>query len=559
MERSDDLDFDPEALRARYRAERDKRLRPDGAHQFTKAEGDLSHFKDDPHVEPGFSRVPLADTVDVLIVGAGFGGLLLGAHLRKAGVESIRIVDRAGGFGGTWYWNRYPGAACDTESYIYLPMLEELGYMPSGKYAKAPEIHAHCLRMAHHFGLDRDTLFQTEVTGLSWDEASSHWIVSTNRGDAIRARFVAASPGPMDRPKLAGIAGIETFGGHAFHTSRWDYAYTGGNSDGGLTGLADKRVGIIGTGATAVQCIPHLAASAEQLFVFQRTPSSIDVRGDRPTDPDWAASLEPGWQQKRLENFTILTTGGRAEENLTNDGWTGIYRNVQRLVTERRALGEEIGDLGALATLGDYMKMEEVRRRVDEVVMAPTTAEALKPWYDQFCKRPCFHDDYLTVFNRPNVTLVDTGGRGVDRITPNGAVVDDVEYPLDCLIYSTGFEVGAPLADRLGFTVQGRDRATLAAHWSDGARTLHGVMTHGFPNLFFMSHVQTGLSELSPHDQRAGAACGLHCRSRTRQWCSRRRTDRGCGRSLGRGGRAYRTSDRGFPARVHPQLLQLRR
>jgi cation diffusion facilitator CzcD-associated flavoprotein CzcO len=294
MTMADDLGFDPNALREKYRQERDKRLRGDANEQYREIKGDFAHYLDDPYVEPGFTREPLTDEIDVVVIGGGFGGLLAGARLREAGVQNIRMIEKGGDFGGTWYWNRYPGAACDVESYIYLPLLEELGYMPVEKYTRAPEILAHCRRIGEHFDLYRDVCFQTEITDMAWDEASTRWIIRTNRGDAMKARFVCMANGPLHRPKLPGIPGVETFKGHSFHTSRWDYDYTGGDSFGNLTGLADKRVGIIGTGATAVQCVPHLGAGARELFVFQRTPSSIDVRDNRPTDPAWVASLDPG-------------------------------------------------------------------------------------------------------------------------------------------------------------------------------------------------------------------------------------------------------------------------
>ncbi|HET6963138.1 MAG TPA: NAD(P)/FAD-dependent oxidoreductase, partial [Acidimicrobiales bacterium] len=315
--------FDPDALRRRYQEERDKRLRPDGNAQYVEMAGRYAHFLDDPYAEPP-QREPLRDEVSVVVIGGGFAGLIAGARLRQAGVDDIRIIEKGGGFGGTWYWNRYPGAQCDVESYVYLPLLEETGYVPTEKYAHAPEILDHCRRIASHFDLERRACFSTEVTDLRWEAESSRWVLRTNRGDEMRARYVVMGNGPLHRPKLPGIPGIESFEGHSFHTSRWDYAYTGGDSTGGLDRLSDKRVGIIGTGATAVQVVPHVAAAAAELYVFQRTPSSIDVRANRPTDPDWAATLEPGWQKKRVENFTLLTSGGWAPEDLVMDGWTDI-------------------------------------------------------------------------------------------------------------------------------------------------------------------------------------------------------------------------------------------
>jgi cation diffusion facilitator CzcD-associated flavoprotein CzcO len=498
IEASDKLGFDPEKLREKYRAERDKRLRADGNQQYVEVTGDFAHYLDDPYVEPGFSRAPYTDEVEVVVIGGGFGGLLAAARLREAGVKDLRVIEKGGDFGGTWYWNRYPGAACDVESYVYLPLLEETGYVPVEKYTRAPEILAHSRSIAQKYDLYANACLQTEVTGMAWDEDAKRWIISTNRGDAMKARFVCMANGPLHRPKLPGIPGVESFKGHTFHTSRWDYDYTGGDSNGGLTGLADKRVGIIGTGATAVQCVPHLGAAARHLYVFQRTPSSIDVRNNRPTDPDWAASLEPGWQQARMDNFNTLVSGGFAEEDLVNDGWTDIIRNLG-MIARTKAAGEGAHDPATLVQLADFQKMEQIRGRVDEVVKDPSTAEALKPYYNQFCKRPCFHDEYLDTFNRPNVTLVDTEGRGVERITEKGVVAGGVEYELDCLIYATGFEVGTSYARRSGYELHGRGGVSLTEKWAEGVSTLHGIHSRGFPNCFIMSNSQSGFTVNYPH------------------------------------------------------------
>jgi cyclohexanone monooxygenase len=496
---AEDLGFDPDALKARYRAERDKRLRQDGNEQYQEIAGSFAHYLEDPYVPPGFTRDPITDETEVVVIGGGFGGLLAAARLREAGIADIRIIEKGGDFGGTWYWNRYPGAACDIESYIYLPLLEEVGYLPVEKYSRAPEILAYSRKIGEHFNLYKDAVFQTEVTELRWDDEISRWIVKTNRGDAIKARFVAMASGPLHRPKLPGIPGIETYKGHSFHTSRWDYEYTGGSSDGGLTGLAGKRVGVIGTGATAVQCVPHLGEAAGELFVFQRTPSSIDVRNNRPTDPDWANSLEPGWQQKRMNNFNVLVSGGFQDEDLVNDGWTDIIGNILLLARKKMAAGESVDDPAALMQLADFKKMEQVRARVDQTVQDKATAEALKPYYNQFCKRPCFHDDYLAAFNRPNVHLIDTQGRGVERITEKGVVVDGVEYELDCLIYATGFEVGTSYTRRSGYELYGRGGQTLSEKWQDGVSTLHGFHSRGFPNCFIISNTQSGFTANFPH------------------------------------------------------------
>jgi cyclohexanone monooxygenase len=496
---SQNLPFDPDALRAKYRAERDKRLRADGNEQYVEVKGEFRHFIEDPYVEPGFTRAPLHDEVEVVVIGGGFGGLLAGARLREAGVDDVRIIEKGGDFGGTWYWNRYPGAACDVESYIYLPLLEELDYVPKEKYTRAPEILSHSSAIGKKFDLYENACFQTEVTDLRWDEEAARWIVGTNRGDRMKARFVVMSNGPLNRPKLPGIPGIEKFKGHSFHTSRWDYHYTGGDSEGNLEGLRDKRVGIIGTGATAVQCVPHLGAAAQHLYVLQRTPSSIDVRANRPTEAEWAKGLSAGWHKHRMDNFNILVSGGYQAEDLVSDGWTDIIRKL--LVQAQADQGAAIAANGVEKTLeiADFEKMEQIRARVDAIVENPQTAEALKPYYRQFCKRPCFHDEYLDTFNRPNVTLVDTQGRGVERITEKGVVANGVEYEVDCLIYATGFEVGTDFTRRAGYEIHGRNGLTLSEKWKDGVRTLHGMHTRGFPNCLNMGPLQSAFTVNYPH------------------------------------------------------------
>ena len=499
----DHLDFDPDALRAKYRAERDKRLRPEGNDQYRRIEGALAHYAEDPYgdVTP---RAPREDFTEILIIGGGFGGLVTAARLKEAGFSDLRLLEHGGDFGGTWYWNRYPGAACDTEAPIYLPLCEEVGYVPSHKFAYQPEILEHARRIGRHYDLYDGALFHTAVTDLRWNDDAQEWVIATNRGDALRARFVIMSNGPLNTPKLPGVPGIERFKGHTFHTSRWDYAYTGGSAEGDLNGLADKRVAIIGTGATAVQCIPHLGASAKALYVFQRTPSSIDLRNNRPTDPAWAASLQPGWQKERMENFNILTSGGIVEQDLVMDGWTEIIRNLISMANFRgTAIPRE--EVPRLMELADFQKMNAIRARVDAIVEDPATAEALKPWYRQFCKRPCFHDEYLPTFNRPNVHLIDTQGQGVERITETGVVANGVETPVDCIIFATGFEVGTAFTHRAGYDVTGRGGLKLSEAWAGGMRSLHGLLVHGFPNLMITSNAQSGFTTNFPHamDERA--------------------------------------------------------
>ena len=497
LETLGEIEFDPKALKEKYLSERDKRIRDDGNDQYVEVTGDYSNYIDDPYVER-VEREAKFDDVEIAIIGGGFGGLMMGGRLREAGFSDIRMIEQGGDFGGTWYWNRYPGAMCDVESYCYLPMLEELNYVPKHKYSFAPEILEYSKSIARHYGLYENALLQTSVTSMTWDDNDEMWIIETDRGDRMRARYVAMANGPLSRPKLPGIPGINSFKGHTFHTSRWDYNYTGGDSTGDLNKLANKKVGIIGTGATAVQCIPHLGESAEQLYVFQRTPSSVDVRNNRETDPEWAASLEPGWQTRRTENFNILVSGGDQEEDLVADGWTDIFRNLTGTAakTASRKLGRRLSgsEKAMLIEMADYKKMNTVRARAESIVEDPAVAEKLKPWYRQFCKRPCFHDEYLPTFNRPNVELVDTEGRGVERVTETGVVINGKEYALDCLIFATGFEVGTTYTRRAGYDIIGKDGQKLSEKWENGLRTLHGLQTNGFPNCFFLGFTQSAIT-----------------------------------------------------------------
>lgn len=494
---------DAHALREKYLFERDKRLRPDGNNQYLEPTGRFENLLDDPYTEVA-PREPIHDEVNVLVIGAGFAGLVIGARLKQAGIDDVRLIDKAGDVGGVWYWNRYPGAMCDTAAMIYLPLLEETGNMPSAKYVAAPEIHAHARKIATTFNLYDKALLSTGIESMEWDPTASRWIVHTDRGDVLRARYVTMGTGPLHRPKLPGIPGIQSFAGHAFHTSRWDYAYTGGDPSGALmTGLSDKRVGIIGTGATAVQCIPHLSRAAGQLFVFQRTPSSIDARNNHAIDDQWYSSLEPGWQRKWMTNFTVLQTLGFAEEDLVKDGWTDISKRIRDRMIELISKGgtPDAETLVRAYEESDDEKMEEIRLRVDSIVSDAATAEALKPWYRQLCKRPCFHDEYLQSYNNPNTQLVDTDGKGVERIDETGVWVNGIHYELDCIIFASGFEVGTEHARRSGFDPVGRDGVALSQHWSEGMRSLHGIHVHGFPNLFIVGFSQ-GANQIAnvPHN-----------------------------------------------------------
>lgn len=493
-------DIDIPATREKYRVEREKRLRPEGGSQYLELKDDYAEFAEvDPHT-PVTERDPIAEDTDVVVLGGGFGGLLAGAYLKKAGVEGIRVIEMAGDFGGVWYWNRFPGIQCDNDAYCYIPLLEELGFMPSKKFADGAEIFQHCRNIGKHFGLYDGALFSTQVRELRWDDATERWKISTDRGDDIRARFVVMAQGSYNRPKLPNIPGIKDFQGHVFHSARWDYDYTGGSADGGLDKLSDKRVALVGTGATGIQLVPHLGRDAQQLFVFQRTPSSVDARSNPATDPEWAASLEPGWQEERKKNFhnwSPFVGVVFGEPDLVCDFWTELGRNLTaRIAGTENPAAVTIEQIMEFREEEDYKIMERLRRRVAEIVEDPETAEALKPYYRFMCKRPTSSEQYLATFNRPNVTLVDVSeSKGVERLTEKGIVANGVEYEVDCVIFASGFEISTEISRRYAIdTIEGRDGLSLFDHWGTDYKTLHGVTSRGFPNQFHMGFIQGGVS-----------------------------------------------------------------
>jgi cyclohexanone monooxygenase len=461
---------------AKYRAYKEARR---GAADYMAMEGEFARYLDDVYSAPPVAREPLTDDCEVLVVGAGFAGLLLWWKLRDAGIQDVRFCEKGGDVGGTWYWNRYPGIACDVEAYSYLPLLEEMGYFPTMKFASGFEILEYSQAMAEKSGFYDRCLFHTTVERTEWDEAAARWTVFTDRGDAMRARFVVLANGILTTPKLARISGMETFKGQSFHTSRWDYTID----------LKDKRVGIIGTGATAVQVIPEIAKVVKELYVFQRTPSTIDVRDQRATKPEeveeW--SRTPGWAKARRERLAMISAGRTALQ--ANDdflaGRVDVFKPQKkhdRQLTPDELLAKQLDT--------NFRIMEQIRARVDAIVKDPKTAAALKPYYPYGCKRPTFHDEFLPTFNLPHVTLVDTAPNGVARINERGVVHDGKEYPLDILIYATGFQWMATSTFNM---IRGRGGRTLRDKWtSEGTKTFLGLHSHGFPNLFIVSGPQGG-------------------------------------------------------------------
>ncbi len=487
------------ALRERYRKEREKRMRREGEGQYFRPAGQVvEDFSADPHT-PIKPRDPVNEDIDCIVIGAGWGGIMAGYYLTKAGVTNFRHVDTAGDFGGVWYWNRYPGIQCDNESYCYLPLLEETGFMPSKKFADGWEIYEYAKSIPKKFGFADQALFHTHVKGLRWDDNIKRWRVSTNRGDDIRARHIIMACGVLNMPKLPGIEGIDTFKGKLFHTARWDYDYTGGSyREPKLDKLADKRVALVGTGATAIQAVPNLAKYAKHLYVIQRTPSCVDARPNPPTDKEWAKTLQPGWQKERQDNFHrgAMEAFKPGEPDLICDFWTEINRNMAAKMQAQGWPQLSLEKFMEMRDTEDYLVMERMRNRVDTFVKDPATAEALKPYYRFMCKRPLSSEVYYPAFNQPNVELLDVSEtKGLERITDKGFIVDGKEYPVDCIIFASGFEVTSALERRWGIdVVEGREGESIYDHWREGPKTLHGTTTHGFPNQYFIGYIQGGLN-----------------------------------------------------------------
>lgn len=509
----------------KYDEEKKKRLRSDGNNQYVDLEqaktSKLASLVQDPWVDhaalnaqqPNLSN---GDHVKFTILGAGFCGLIYSARLIEAGFkpDDIRLVDVAGGFGGTWYWNRYPGLMCDSESSIYLPLLEETGYMPKHRYSHGHEIREHAERIAEKYGIQDKAVFRTHIDTMDWNEDSKRWSLkmTQDRGPeaqqveiAVTSQFVILANGVLNHPKAPKIDGLDEYEGQMIHTGRWKYDISGGSPDDqSLVGLQGKKVGFIGTGATGVQCVTELAKWAGHLYVFQRTPSSIDVRGQRPTDPDqWReATSKPGWWTARNANFVSHTIGEPVDENLVDDAWTTIDTYRTLIGSSERTKPLEMADIPGyigkiLAT--DAPRTDRLRKRVEELVTDNATAERLKAWYPSWCKRPCFHDHFLPTFNRENVSLVQTEPTGVQKASSRGLTVEGKEYDLDVIVFGTGYrapavDIGEP-SKMCNATITGAGGLSLPEKWlPQGPATLYGTMTSSFPNLFFTGPTQAGAS-----------------------------------------------------------------
>ncbi len=491
--------YDAEALLKRYKEERDKRLtlRAEGEAQYIDAEGEFEAFVKDPYVKEPLVRDPIREEVEVAVIGGGIGGLLTARELRDAGIDNFCMIEQAGDFGGTWYWNRYPGVRCDIEAYVYMPLLEEVGTVPTERYASGQEIFEHCRAIGRHYDLYDRALFQTKVTSVKWSDALSRWVIETDRGDEIRAQYVTVSQGPLAKVKLPGVPGIRSFKGKMFHSARWDYDYTGGDINGGMDKLADKRVAVIGTGATAVQIVPKLAESAKEVLIFQRTPSALAPRNNCKTDAAWLTGQPKGWQKERMHNFQEnITPGEHPHSDMVADGWTDFFGRVGANMGKAAKSGEPFNPAEIMQDI-DFQKMEELRARVLEVVKDPDIAERSLPWYNYLCKRPLFSDNFLECLNQPNVTLVDTEGVGVTRIDETGVYANGEKFEVDCIIFATGFDVGAAAHKVGGYELVGRGGMTIDEKWADGVRTVHGTQMSGFPNFHVVGAVMQGTTSFN--------------------------------------------------------------
>lgn len=491
-------EVDIAALREKYRQERSVRVRTEGQEQYVRPVDDFeSVYEGDPHM-PVLPREPISEDLEVAVLGGGWAGVLAGYHLRNQGITDFRNIDHAGDFGGVWYWNRYPGLSCDNDAYCYLPLLEETGFMPSKKFADGYEIREYLQSIARSNKLYDKALFHTLVTSLRWDESIKRWRITTDRGDELRAHFVIMANGLLNIPKLPGIPGIHEFRGKMFHTARWEYDYTGGTQkEPVLHKLADKRVAIVGTGATSVQAVPFLGAYAKQLYVLQRTASTVDERKNTTTDPEWVKTLKPGWQHERQVNFqkVAMELPAPGMPDLICDIWTEINRNLAAEF-EKEGWPTSVEDYMARREVMDYRVMERLRHRVETLVQDKEAAEILKPYYRFLCKRPASNDEFYQTFNRPNVKVIDVSRtKGVERMTEHGFVAQGKEYEIDCMIFASGFEVTSDLDRRWGFEVfEGRGGKSIYDYWATEYRTFHGIATHGFPNLFFLAYLQGGFA-----------------------------------------------------------------
>ena len=424
----------------------------------------------------------MEQNIDICVVGAGFAGMYSIVKARRMNM-SVCVFEAGTDVGGTWYWNRYPGARCDIESVEYSYSFDDelqQEWEWTERYAGQPEILRYAQHVADRFDLRRDIRFSTRVLSAHFDRSSNTWLVTTDKGDSVRARFVVFATGCLSSANRPQFPGADTFAGETYHTGEWPH-------DG--VDFAGKTVGLIGTGSSAIQSIPIIAENARHLTVFQRTASfSIPARNDT-IDHDYVKQVKGNYRAFRDANR--LQTG--AFGSTIQRGETSALEATDE---ERRAEFEKRwnkGGFGFLSSYNDFLLhrdandlvAEFVREKIRSIVKDPATADLLMPDQVIGCKRLCLDTNYYETFNRDNVSLVPVDRHPIERITPDGLVTNGIEHTFDVLVYATGFD--AMTGSLLRIDIRGRDGVSLADAWHAGPVTYLGLTTAGFPNMFMVS------------------------------------------------------------------------
>jgi cyclohexanone monooxygenase len=422
------------------------------------------------------------DTVDAVVVGAGFAGMYMLHKLRQLGFSAV-VYDAAAGVGGTWYWNRYPGARCDVESinysYSFDPELEQ-EWEWSERYATQPEILRYANHVADRYDLRRDIRFSTRVTAAGFDESAKRWSITTDHGDDVSAQYLVMAVGCLSTSKMPEIPGIDAFRGNWYHTGHWPHEGVD------LTG---QRVGVIGTGSSAIQSIPIFAQQAAHLTVFQRTPNFSLPAKNAPLDPDEFKALKARYPEHRHE----ARTSAFGVPNPLPEKSALEVSDAEREATYEA--GFEKGSLvGMLLSYNDLITdkaandtaAEYVRQRIRSIVEDPEVAEALAPTDHPIgTKRPCLDTDYYATYNRPNVSLVNLRKTPLVEVTETGVRTSERAYEFDSIVFATGFD--AMTGSLVAFDIKGRDGVMLKEKWAAGPRTYLGVATAQFPNMFMIT------------------------------------------------------------------------
>ncbi|WP_146240024.1 flavin-containing monooxygenase [Prauserella flavalba] len=418
---------------------------------------------------------------DAIVVGAGFSGLYMLYELRRRGLTA-RVLEAGSDVGGTWYWNRYPGARCDVESLDYSYSFDEdlqQEWKWTERYPAQPEIQRYLAHVADRFDLRKDITFDTRVVAAQYDTPSATWTVRTEAGDRLTARYCILATGCLSVPKAPEIPGLDDFRGPVYHTATWP--------ESGVD-FSGRRVGVFGTGSSGVQAIPMIAQEAGHVTVFQRTPAFSVPAFNGPLDPEWEREIKTNYAERRRQNRA--SEAGIVRGDNPQSAHDVDEEQRQREYESRYTKGG-FGILGAYADLMADQRANDtvsdfVRQKIRERVTDPEVAERLLPWeYPLGTKRICVDTDYYETFNRDNVTLVDLRRDALETVTANGVRTARGEVELDCLVLATGFDAMTGAVNRID--IRGRDGAVLAEKWGAGPRTYLGLGTAGFPNLFLLA------------------------------------------------------------------------